>query len=49
MTKQVRQRKQDKLLEAYIERRKRLWTQVIRENPTYSEAEIVACLEQFGV
>lgn len=49
MTKQLRQRKQDKPLEAHIERRKRLWTQVIRENPSYSEAEIVARLEQFGV
>ena len=49
MINQVRERKQDKKLEAYIERRKRLWRQVITDNPSYSEAEIVARLEQFGV
>jgi hypothetical protein len=48
MINQVRERKQDKKLEAYIERRKRLWRQVITHNPSYSEAEIVARLEQFG-
>jgi hypothetical protein len=35
-------------LAAYIERRKRLWAQIINDNPSYSEAQIVARLEQFG-
>jgi hypothetical protein len=48
MMYQVRERKQDKVLEAYIERRKRLWKQVINDNPSYSEAQTVARLEQFG-
>jgi hypothetical protein len=46
---QVRERKQDKILEAYIERRTRLWAQIINDNPSYSEAQIVARMEQFGV
>ena len=45
---QVREHKQDKSLEAYAERRKRLTTQVMIENPLYSAAEIEARLEQFG-
>ena len=49
MMYQVRERKQDKVLEAYIERRKRLWAQVTNDNPSYSEVQIVARLEQFGV
>ena len=48
MINQVRERKQDKVLDAYIERRKRLWRQVIADNPSYSEADIVARLDQFG-
>ena len=48
MINQVRKRKRDKKLEAYIERRKRLWAQIINDNPSYSEAQIVARLEQFG-
>jgi hypothetical protein len=48
MINQVRERKHDKKLEAYIERRKRLWAQVINDKPFYSEAQIVARLEQFG-
>jgi hypothetical protein len=49
MINQVRERKQDKILEAYIERRKRLWAQITNDNPYYSEAQIVARMEQFGV
>ena len=49
MINQVRRRKPDTKLEAYIERRKRLWAQIINDNPFYSEAQIVARMEQFGV
>ena len=45
---QARERKQDKSLEADAERRKRLTTQIMIENPSYSAAEIEARLEQFG-
>jgi len=48
MINQVRERKHDNKLEAYIERRKRLWAQVSNANPSYSEDQIVARLEQFG-
>jgi len=48
MINQVRECKQDKILEAYIERRKRLWAQVSNANPSYTEDQIVARLEQFG-
>jgi hypothetical protein len=48
MINQVRECKQDKILEAYIERRKRLWEQVINDNPSFSDDQIVARLEQFG-
>jgi hypothetical protein len=49
MIDRVRERKQDKVLEAYIARRTRLWAQIINDNPFYSEAQIVARMEQFGV
>jgi hypothetical protein len=49
MINQVRQRKPDTKLEAYIERRKWLWAQIINDHPLYSEAQIVARMEQFGV
>ena len=48
MFTQVRERKPDNVLKAYIERRNRLRTQIANDNPSYSEAEIVARLEQFG-
>jgi hypothetical protein len=55
MTNQLRQAKPDKMLQAYIEQRKMLWTQVIKEKLSYTkeklsytEVEIVARLEQFG-
>jgi hypothetical protein len=40
--------KERKALQAYIERRNRLWRQVIRDNPSFSETEVTARLEQFG-
>ena len=49
MINQVREREHDTKLEAYIERRKRLWAQIINDNPFYSETQIVARMEQFGV
>ena len=49
MINQVRRRKPDTKLEAYIERRKRLWVQITNDNPFYSESQIVARMEQFGV
>jgi hypothetical protein len=49
MINQVRERKRDTKLEAYIERRNRLWAQIINDNPSYSEAQIAARMEQFGV
>jgi hypothetical protein len=48
MINRVRERKQDKVLEAYIERRTRVWAQITKDNPFY-EAQIVARMEQFGV
>jgi hypothetical protein len=49
MINRVRERKQDKVLEAYIARRTRLWVQITKDNPFYPEAQIVARMEQFGV
>lgn len=48
MINRARENQRDKTLQAYIERRNRLWAQVIRDNPSYSEAEVAARLEQFG-
>jgi hypothetical protein len=50
MFNQVRttQSKQAKMLQAYIERRMRLWTQIRADCPTYTEGEIEARLQQFG-
>ena len=49
MINQVRDPRQPKTLQAYIDRRNHLWTQVKANHPTYSQAEIEARLEQFGV
>ena len=49
MINQVRERRRDTKLDAYIERRKRLWAQIINDNPSYSEAQIVARMALFGV
>ena len=48
MINQVREPRQSKTLQAYVERRSRLWAQVRADYPAYSQAEIVARLEQFG-
>jgi hypothetical protein len=39
---------QMKILQAYIDRRNRLWVQIKDAYPTYSQREIEARLEQFG-
>jgi hypothetical protein len=39
---------QVKVLQAYIERRNRLWAQIKAANPTYTQFDIEARLEQFG-
>jgi hypothetical protein len=41
--------KQARMVQTYIERRTRLWAQVRADNPSYTETEIEARLEQFGV
>jgi hypothetical protein len=40
--------KQLKILRAYIDRRNRLWAQIKAANPTYTQFEVEARLEQFG-
>jgi hypothetical protein len=45
----ARERNNSKIVQAYIERRQRLWVQVKAENPEYTQAEIEARMEQFGV
>ncbi len=37
-----------KILQAYIERRNRLWAQIKAANPTYTPLDVEARLEQFG-
>ena len=39
---------QMKILQAYIDRRNRLWAQIKAAYPTYTQREIEARLEQFG-
>ena len=39
---------QMKILQAYIDRRNRLWAQVRAAYPNYNQPEIEARLEQFG-
>ena len=43
------ERDRSKTLRAYIERRDRVWARVKTENPQYTETEIEARMEQFGV
>jgi hypothetical protein len=45
----ARERSSSKIVQAYIERRHRVWVQVKAENPEYTQAEIEARMEQFGV
>jgi hypothetical protein len=40
---------QMKILQAYIDRRNRLWAQIKAAYPTHTQPEIEARLEQFGV
>jgi hypothetical protein len=40
--------KQLKILQAFIDRRNRLWAQIKAANPTYTQFEVEARLEQFG-
>ncbi len=48
MVNQVGESQQSKNLQAYIQRRDRLWEKVRVEYPTYTKADIEAKLEQFG-
>jgi len=45
----ARERNNSKIVQACIKRRQRLWAQVKAESPEYTQAEIEARLEQFGV
>ena len=49
MTRLAGERDRSKTLRVYIERRDRVWARVKEENPKYTEAEIEARMEQFGV
>jgi hypothetical protein len=49
MTSLASERDRSKTLRAYVERRDRVWTRVKAENPNYTETEIEARMEQFGV
>ena len=49
MINQMRESKQTKILDAYVERRKRLTKQVKAENPSYTDTQIEERLEQLGV
>jgi hypothetical protein len=49
MLDQMRYRIQAKFLERHVERRKRLTARVRADNPSFTEAEIEARLEVFGV
>jgi hypothetical protein len=44
----VRQPWQSKTVQAFIDRRNRLWAQVKADQPAYTQAEIEARMEQFG-
>ena len=48
MINQMRDSKQLKILQAYVDRRNRLWTQIRIAHPSYTRIEIEARLEQFG-
>jgi len=47
MINQIRDR-QMKILQAYVDRRNRLWAQIKATHPSYTQREIEARLEQFG-
>jgi len=48
MINQMREFKHSKILQAYIDRRNRLWAQIRVANPTYTQHDIEARLEQLG-
>ena len=48
MINQMRELKHSKILQAYVDRRTRLWVQIRVANPTYTQPDIEARLEQFG-
>jgi hypothetical protein len=48
MVNQVGEFKQSKVLQAYAQRRDRLWEKVRADYPTYTQSDIEAKLEQFG-
>lgn len=48
MVTKMRESRESKILQAYIDRRARLWMQVKIANPTYTLAQVEARLEQFG-
>ncbi len=48
MINRMRDRRQMKLLEAHVERRKRLTLQIRADHPSFSDVEIEARLEVFG-
>jgi len=49
MINRVGEAQQFKILQAYIQRRDRLWEKVRADHPAYTQADIEAKLEQFGV
>ena len=49
MKRLASERDRSKTLRAYIERRDRVWVRVKADNPEYTETEIEARMEQFGV
>ena len=48
MVTKMRESKQTKILQAYIDRRQRLWAEIKVANPTYTLGQVEARLEQFG-
>jgi hypothetical protein len=48
MITKMRESTQSKILQAYIDRRNRLWVQVKAANPTYTLGQVEARLEQLG-
>lgn len=48
MVTKMRESRESKILQAYVDRRARLWMQVKIANPTYTLAQVEARLEQLG-
>jgi hypothetical protein len=49
MINKMRESRQLKILQAYIDRRHRLWVQIRADYPAYTQAQVEARMEQFGV